>query len=153
MLRCTSSVPPAMAIPWANSAGESHLASPEEYRAALEAAGFEILTEVVRREEALAFFERSAERLKSRVLPKLSLALVMGVAFCLTAAFPAQAQPPAAKSGPYVIQVVEPPEPVKVPEDASRILRFFRSTAVGSATPAAVIAATIAAVSDGADGW
>lgn len=69
---------PRYPVPWANSAGESHLASPEEYRAALEGAGFEILTEVVRREEALAFFERSAERLKSRGLPKLSLALVMG---------------------------------------------------------------------------
>ena len=52
----------------------------------------------------------------------LEKAVVVGtgllVAFCLAAPSLAQAQPPAAKSGPYVIQVVEPPEPVKVPEDA-----------------------------------
>jgi SAM-dependent methyltransferase len=69
---------PEYPVPWANEEAESHLATPEDYRAALEAAGFEILTEVVRREEALAFIERTATRLEQGSFPKLSLELVMG---------------------------------------------------------------------------
>jgi hypothetical protein len=42
-------------------------------------------------------------------------AVLVAVAWCGLAT---AADEPAAKTGPYVIQVVEPPEPVKVPEDA-----------------------------------
>lgn len=47
---------PSYPVPWATDAGQSSLAAPAEYRAALEAAGMEVLPEVNRRDFALEFF-------------------------------------------------------------------------------------------------
>ncbi|NNL84214.1 MAG: class I SAM-dependent methyltransferase [Myxococcales bacterium] len=66
-------------VPWASSAAESAVATPDAYRAALESAGFKVSAERNRREFAIAFFEALAARAGGASgPPPLGLHLVMG---------------------------------------------------------------------------
>lgn len=66
-------------VPWAGSARESALATPQRYRDALSAAGFEILSETDRTDFATDFFARLAQAQKSAGgPPPIGLHLVMG---------------------------------------------------------------------------
>lgn len=65
-------------VPWAGSPAVSFLASPEAYRAALEGAGFTILSEIDRREMALTMFRKMKSRIAEAGPPPLGLHLVMG---------------------------------------------------------------------------
>lgn len=66
-------------VPWAASADTSAVASPDEYKAALEAAGFRITAERNRREFALQFFEKMKELAASADgPPPLGMHLLMG---------------------------------------------------------------------------
>lgn len=66
-------------VPWASSADGSALASPAEYKNALAAAGFEVISEHNRRDFALAFFEQlQAKANAGNGPPPLGLHLVMG---------------------------------------------------------------------------
>ena len=55
----------AFPLPWANEAELSHLASPSEYKAALQSAGFEVVTVNSRRESAVEFFTKMRARAAS----------------------------------------------------------------------------------------
>ena len=66
-------------VPWASAAEESSVAGPDDYRTALKAAGFEIVTERNRRDFAVEFFERlKADTAAAGGPPPLGLHLVMG---------------------------------------------------------------------------
>ena len=52
----------AYPVPWASSAGLSQVAEPEDYKRALQTAGFEITAERNRRDFALNFFEEFRAR-------------------------------------------------------------------------------------------
>jgi ubiquinone/menaquinone biosynthesis C-methylase UbiE len=65
-------------VPWATTSNTSALASPDEYRAALEAAGFEVIHERSRHEFALAFFARLLAKATAAGPSPLGLHLVMG---------------------------------------------------------------------------
>ncbi len=64
-------------VPWASEPTESALATPEQYVAALEAAGFEVTAQHDRRESALEFFAQLRARATAGP-PPLGLHLVMG---------------------------------------------------------------------------
>ena len=64
-------------VPWASEPTESAVATPADYRAALETAGFEVLSEIDRRESALEFFAQLRARAATGP-PPLGLHLVMG---------------------------------------------------------------------------
>ena len=69
----------AYPVPWASTADESALATPAQYRAALEGAGFEIVSQTDRTEFAEAFFARlAAAQAGSNGPPPLGLHLAMG---------------------------------------------------------------------------
>lgn len=65
-------------VPWAGSAAESTVASMEEYRAALTAAGFKVTAERSRREFALEFMEKMRKRAAEEGASALGPPLLMG---------------------------------------------------------------------------
>ena len=70
--------PLAFPLPWARSPAASHLATPGEYRAAAEAAGFGLIEEEDRTDFALAFFDKIFAMVAENGLPPLGAHLVMG---------------------------------------------------------------------------
>jgi hypothetical protein len=68
---------PTFPLPWASQAGGSFLETPQSYRASLEEAGFQVESEVDRRELGLEFFRRIRARLAESGPPPLGLHLVM----------------------------------------------------------------------------
>jgi len=70
----------AFPVPWSTRAETSFLATPGDYRAALERAGFRIEAEHDRRALAQAFFAKLRERTASGNPPALSLGLLLGEA-------------------------------------------------------------------------
>jgi ubiquinone/menaquinone biosynthesis C-methylase UbiE len=71
----------AYPVPWASSAGLSQVAGPEDYKRALQTAGFEIMSERNRRDFALNFFEELRARgAAAGGPPPLGLHLLMGKA-------------------------------------------------------------------------
>ncbi len=69
----------AYPVPWATTAASSAVATPAQYRAALQAAGFSVVAERNRRDFALAFFDQ----LRARIAvagrpPPLGLHILMG---------------------------------------------------------------------------
>jgi ubiquinone/menaquinone biosynthesis C-methylase UbiE len=69
----------AYPVPWAAMAELSAVAEPDEYRSALQAAGFAVTAECNRRDFALAFFtELRAKTAAAGGLPPLGLHLLMG---------------------------------------------------------------------------
>jgi SAM-dependent methyltransferase len=68
----------AFPLPWATTPATSFLATPEDYRAALVAAGFTIEGERRRTDLALATFRAMRERLATSGPPPLGLHLLMG---------------------------------------------------------------------------
>lgn len=69
---------PDYPVPWASSPDTSHLARPEEYRTAAEAAGFRVVVETDRSAEARSFFERLRSSTRGDGPPPLGLHLIMG---------------------------------------------------------------------------
>ena len=66
-------------VPWATTAASSFMASPAQYRSALQAAGFEIIAELDRREFAMAFFDQlRAKTMAAGGPPPLGLHVLMG---------------------------------------------------------------------------
>lgn len=68
----------AFPVPWAASQTASFLESPETYRQALLKAGFEIVSERMRREFAIEFFQRMRARMAENRTPPLGLHILMG---------------------------------------------------------------------------
>lgn len=69
---------PSFPVPWATTPATSFLATPEDYRAVLAAAGFTVESERRRTDLALATFRAMRERLATRGPPPLGLHLLMG---------------------------------------------------------------------------
>lgn len=69
---------PALPLPWASAMETSHIAAPEVYRAAGEAAGFEVAHEQVRGAEANAFHAARARNMATGKGPVAGLPLLMG---------------------------------------------------------------------------
>ena len=66
-------------VPWATTAASSAVASPGQYRSALQAAGFEVTTELNRRDFAVAFFDQlRARTMAAGGPPPLGLHVLMG---------------------------------------------------------------------------
>ena len=66
-------------VPWAATVGANAVASPEEYKDALKAAGFQLLAERNRREFAVEFFARlQANAATAQGPPPLGLHILMG---------------------------------------------------------------------------
>ncbi len=65
-------------VAWAREAATSFLGSPSDYRQALQAAGFEIVEEIDKRELALEFFANLRARQAAGGAPPLGLHIVMG---------------------------------------------------------------------------
>jgi hypothetical protein len=65
-------------VPWAETAATSHVTSPEEMRALLAAAGFEVRESEDRRDFALQFFRRRLGAAADGAPPPLGIHLVMG---------------------------------------------------------------------------
>jgi len=68
----------AYPVPWATTAASSALATPSQYREALQAAGFSVLAERDRRDFALAFFDQLRARTAVAGPPALGLHILMG---------------------------------------------------------------------------
>ena len=68
----------AFPVPWASAPEMSHLARPEDYRAAAETAGFTLAATRNRRDFALEFFSRLAARVAEHGPPPLGVNLLMG---------------------------------------------------------------------------
>lgn len=69
----------AYPVPWATTAASSAVATPAQYRAALQAAGFSIVAERNRRDFALAFFDQlRAKTAAAGGPPPLGLHILMG---------------------------------------------------------------------------
>lgn len=68
----------ALPVPWAGTAAENTVATVEEYRSALSAAGFKVTAERSRREFALDFLERMRKRAAEGGAPALGPQLLMG---------------------------------------------------------------------------
>jgi ubiquinone/menaquinone biosynthesis C-methylase UbiE len=65
--------------PWATTAASSAVASPEQYRSALQAAGFTVIAELNRRDFAVAFFDQlRARTMAAGGPPPLGLHVLMG---------------------------------------------------------------------------
>lgn len=69
---------PAYPVPWAETPDTSALAPPDDYREALQAAGFTITAERNRRDFALAFFEKMQARAAAKGPPPLGIHLLLG---------------------------------------------------------------------------
>jgi ubiquinone/menaquinone biosynthesis C-methylase UbiE len=66
-------------VPWATTATSSAVAEPAQYRNALQAAGFEVTTELNRRDFAVAFFDQlRAKTMAAGGPPPLGLHVLMG---------------------------------------------------------------------------
>ncbi len=65
-------------VPWASSAETSFVATPAEYRQALEAANFEVLKERNRKDFALGFFHRMRDQASQGGSPPIGLHILMG---------------------------------------------------------------------------
>lgn len=65
-------------LPWATTPASSFLATPEDYRTVLAAAGFSVMAERRRTDLALASFRAMRERLATSGPPPLGLHLLMG---------------------------------------------------------------------------
>lgn len=65
-------------VPWAQTEAISFLQSPDDYRSALGAAGFEITAEADRRQFALEFFRAMKARVAESGPPPLGLDILMG---------------------------------------------------------------------------
>ncbi len=66
-------------VPWASTANESNVASPEQYKQAIEEAGFKVTSENNRHEFALSFFEQLQKHSnKAEGPPPLGIHILMG---------------------------------------------------------------------------
>lgn len=68
-------------VPWANDSSTSFLATPQEMRGLLTAAGFEIISEVDSSNESLAWFEQVRARIQRDGPPPVSFAAFLGERF------------------------------------------------------------------------
>jgi len=69
----------AYPVPWASNRETSFIARPEEYRAALEAAGFSVIAETDRRETGIAHYRKLYVRItEGAALPPLGTHILMG---------------------------------------------------------------------------
>jgi SAM-dependent methyltransferase len=68
-------------VPWANDASTSHLATPEQMREMLPAAGFEVVAEVDSSEESLVWFREMRARIEREGPPPVTFAAFLGDAF------------------------------------------------------------------------
>jgi ubiquinone/menaquinone biosynthesis C-methylase UbiE len=73
-------------VPWANDSATSFLATPEEMRDLLPAAGFEITSEVDSSDESLAWFQQMRARIERDGPPPVTFAAFLGDAFAQMAA-------------------------------------------------------------------
>lgn len=69
---------PDYPMPWAGTSETSFLETETEYRLHLEAAGFAVVQQRSRRDDAVAFFARMRERARQGGVPPLGLHLLMG---------------------------------------------------------------------------
>ena len=68
-------------VPWANDSSTSFLATPEDMRELLPAAGFEIISEVDSSDESLAWFQQMRARIERDGPPPVTFAAFLGEAF------------------------------------------------------------------------
>jgi ubiquinone/menaquinone biosynthesis C-methylase UbiE len=68
-------------VPWANDSSTSFLATPEDMRELLPAAGFEVISEVDSSEESLAWFHQMRDRIQRDGPPAVTFAAFLGDAF------------------------------------------------------------------------
>jgi len=68
-------------VPWANDSSTSFLATPEEMRELLAAAGFEIISEVDSSDESLVWFQQMRARIERDGPPPVTFAAFLGDAF------------------------------------------------------------------------
>lgn len=68
-------------VPWANDSSTSFLATPEEMRELLPAAGFEIVSEVDSSDESLVWFQQMRARMQREGPPPVTFAAFLGDAF------------------------------------------------------------------------
>lgn len=73
-------------VPWANDASTSFLATPEEMRELLTAAGFEVISEVDSSDESLGWFEQMRARIERDGPPPVTFGAFLGDAFRLMTA-------------------------------------------------------------------
>jgi SAM-dependent methyltransferase len=73
-------------VPWANDASTSHLATTEEMRELLAAAGFDIRSEVDSSDESLIWFNQVRERIERDGPPPVTFAAFLGDGFATMAA-------------------------------------------------------------------
>ncbi|MFX9054089.1 hypothetical protein ABTN50_19200, partial [Acinetobacter baumannii] len=65
-------------VPWASDASISHLVTPSGVRDILRAVGFRVESWEDRTPDAIAWFDRMADRIMTRGLPAVSLGVVIG---------------------------------------------------------------------------
>ncbi len=68
-------------VPWANDASTSFLATPDDMRELLPAAGFEVISEVDSSDESLAWFQQMRARIQRDGPPPVTFAAFLGEAF------------------------------------------------------------------------
>jgi ubiquinone/menaquinone biosynthesis C-methylase UbiE len=73
-------------VPWANDSSTSFLATPDEMRGLLSAAGFEVVSEVDSSDESLAWFRQVRARTEREGPPPVTFATFLGEAFAQMAA-------------------------------------------------------------------
>jgi ubiquinone/menaquinone biosynthesis C-methylase UbiE len=73
-------------VPWAADPSTSFLATPDQMRSLLPAAGFEIIAEADSSDESLVWFRRMRERIQREGAPPVTFAAFLGEAFATMAA-------------------------------------------------------------------
>ncbi len=68
-------------VPWANDASTSFLATPEDMRELLPAAGFDVVSEVDSSDESLVWFQQVRARIERDGAPPVTFATFLGSAF------------------------------------------------------------------------
>jgi SAM-dependent methyltransferase len=68
-------------VPWANDSSTSFLATPQDMRKMLAAAGFEVVSEVDSSAESLVWFQEMLARIQRDGLPPVTFAVFLGEAF------------------------------------------------------------------------
>jgi ubiquinone/menaquinone biosynthesis C-methylase UbiE len=68
-------------VPWANDSSTSFLATPDDMRELLPAAGFEVISEVDSSDESLAWFQQMRARIQRDGPPPVTFAAFLGDAF------------------------------------------------------------------------
>lgn len=68
-------------VPWANDSSTSFLATPQDMREMLAAAGFEVVSEVDSSAESLVWFQEMLARIQRDGLPPVTFAVFLGEAF------------------------------------------------------------------------